>query len=774
MIRPHPKRNFVPTAVAIKLGQVPVNAAKQNSPKAAASISTAMPINTAAPKSKVNDALPKIYSYFKAHSPCYSAEETKAKRKKFRASLSYRLFCPFEVFSGAHAPLVMFMCHAQAYDSYLDYVCASECLHNHKPYLGGLSELKIKNIPLLGSLEVIPSSKEIKFKFLQSLESNIKKKKKRPKAGKGQSRTFTIVINKCPLTRFTSTKVVALKEILTTKSVVTLTQGIMVNSRRPKAPKSVGCLNCYVIAKIIGYGDYQIGNVTISRVYYIEGLRHNLFSVGQFYDSDLEVAFRKHTCFVHNLEGVVLLMGSRGTNLYTLSIGDMMKSSPIYLLSKASKTESCKKQSHKSKSKDTNQEKLYLLHMDLCGPMHVESTNGKKYILVIVDDYSWFTWVKFLRSKDEAPEFIINFLKMIQVRLNAAVRNIHTDNGTEFVNQILRNYYEDVGISHETSVARTPQQNVAATCYTQNCSLLRLRHGKTPYELLHDIKPDLSYLYVFGALCYPTNDSDDLGKLKAKADVGIFIGYAPTKKAYRIYNRCTRRIMETIHVDFDELTVMASEQSSSGPALHEMTPRTLSSGLVPQPPSSTPFVPPTRNNWDTLLQPLFDEYFRPPPCVDHPVPKVATPVPAISTSTSSLILVDQDAPSPSTLQTPQESPSHVIPPGTKEVDHDIEVAHMDNNPQFGIPILEPSSEESSSHVVIPNNVHSVNQPPEHISKWTKDHPIDNVIGDPSRPVSTRHQLQNEALFYYFDAFLSSVEPKSYKEALTESFWIEAM
>ncbi|GKD06916.1 retrovirus-related pol polyprotein from transposon TNT 1-94 [Tanacetum coccineum] len=118
-----------------------------------------------------------------------------------------------------------------------------------------------------------------------------------------------------------------------------------------------------------------------------------------------------------------------------------------------------KKQSHKPKSEDTNQEKLYLLHMDLCGPMRVASINGKKYILVIVDDYSRFTWVKFLASKDEAPDFIIKFLKMIQVRLNASIRNIRTDNGTEFVNQTLRNYYESVGISHETSVAQSPQQN---------------------------------------------------------------------------------------------------------------------------------------------------------------------------------------------------------------------------------------------------------------------------------------------------------------------------
>ncbi|GJV93811.1 retrovirus-related pol polyprotein from transposon TNT 1-94 [Tanacetum coccineum] len=116
----------------------------------------------------------------------------------------------------------------------------------------------------------------------------------------------------------------------------------------------------------------------------------------------------------------------------------------------------------------------------------------------------------------------------------------------------------------------------------------------------------------------------------------------------------------------------------------------------------------------------------------------------------------------------------IIPLGVEEVDHDIEVAHMDNNPFVEFLIPEPSSEESSTQVVIPNHVHSINQPPEHINKWTKDHPIDNVIGDPSRPVSTRQQLQDEALFCYFDAFLSSVEPKSYKDALTESCWIEAM
>ncbi|GJY31130.1 retrovirus-related pol polyprotein from transposon TNT 1-94 [Tanacetum coccineum] len=236
------------------------------------------------------------------------------------------------------------------------------------------------------------------------------------------------------------------------------------------------------VATILSYGDFQIGNVTISRVYYVEGLGHNLFSVGQFCDSNLEVAFRQHTYFIRNLEGVDLLTRSRGKNLYTLSLGDMMASSPICLLLKASKTKSwlwhrclpkvkfekdhpcsacamgkSKKKSHTPKSEDTNQEKLYLLHMDLCGPMCVASVNGKKYILVIIDAYSLFTWVKFLRAKDEAPDFIIKFLKMIQVRLKVPVRRIRKDNGTKFVNQTLREYYEKVVLSHETSVARFPQ-----------------------------------------------------------------------------------------------------------------------------------------------------------------------------------------------------------------------------------------------------------------------------------------------------------------------------
>ncbi|GJR06541.1 retrovirus-related pol polyprotein from transposon TNT 1-94 [Tanacetum coccineum] len=160
--------------------------------------------------------------------------------------------------------------------------------------------------------------------------------------------------------------------------------------------------------------------------------------------------------------------------------------------------------------------------------------------------------------------------------------------------------------------------------------------------------------------------------------------------------------------------------------------------------------------------------------VDSQVLAVIAPEPAVSTGTPSSTIIDQDAPSTSTSQTPPETPSPVIPLGVEEADHDIEVAHMVNNPVVEFLIPEPSSEESSTQVVILNHMHSINQPPEYINKWTNDHPIDNVIGNTSREVSTRQQLQDEALFCYFDAFLSSVELKSYKDALTESCWIESM
>ncbi|GJU85656.1 retrovirus-related pol polyprotein from transposon TNT 1-94 [Tanacetum coccineum] len=413
-----------------------------------------------------------------------------------------------------------------------------------------------------------------------------------------------------------------------------------------------------------------------------------------------------------HISAATYFWGYYSNNLYTLSLENMMASSPICLLSKASKTKSwlwhlrlshlnfgainhlarhglvrglpklnfekdhlcsacamgkSKNKPHKPISEDNNQEKLYLLHMDLCGLMRFASVNGKKYILVIVNDYSRFTWVKCLRSKDEAPNFIIKFLKMIQVPLKVPVRRIRTDNGTEFVNQTLREYYEKVGISHETSVARYPQQN--GIVERRNRTLIKVARTMLIY---------------------------------AKAP--LFLWAEAVATTY-----------------FDELTSMASEHSSLGPALHEMTPATISSGLVPNPPPSTP--------------------------VDLPSPEVIAPI-------AEVVALELVA---STVHLPQQ----------------LCCTH-ENDPFFGIPIPENDYEASSSLDVIPTVVHTAAHNSEHITKWTKDHPLDNIIGELKRPVSTRLQLHEQALFCYYDAFLTTVEPKNYIDALTQACGIEAM
>ncbi|GJT09197.1 retrovirus-related pol polyprotein from transposon TNT 1-94 [Tanacetum coccineum] len=240
-------------------------------------------------------------------------------------------------------------------------------------------------------------------------------------------RTFTIVGNACPLTRITTTTEAPLRKPVvldneTSKPAVTL-----VYSRKPRKSKT---------------------NVPISKSKVLKSVSTNKKEPSPSWGS---IVFDVPSSSLDECRSSKLFSARHGLVQGLLKL----KFEKDHLCSACAMGKS-KKKPHKPKSEDTNQEKLYLLHIDLCGPMRIASVNGKKYILVIVDDYSQFTWVKFLRSKDEAPDFIIKFLKMIQVRLKVTVRRIRTDNGTEFVNQTLREYYERIGISHETSVARSP------------------------------------------------------------------------------------------------------------------------------------------------------------------------------------------------------------------------------------------------------------------------------------------------------------------------------
>ncbi|GJT83839.1 retrovirus-related pol polyprotein from transposon TNT 1-94 [Tanacetum coccineum] len=294
-----------------------------------------------------------------------------------------------------------------------------------------------------------------------------------------------------------------------------------------------------------------------------------------------------------------------------------------------------KKASHPLKAENTNTEVLHTLHMDLCGPMRTESINGKKYVLVIVDDYTRY-----------------------------------------------------------------------------GCTL----HGKTYYELLKGKKPNLQYFRVFGSLCYPTNDYDDVGKLKAKADIGIFVGYAPTKKAYRIYNKRTRKIQETVHVAFDELTEgLTSVQTSSGLAPQQMTSvpnstelelTALQSGrsrsaLVkdPEPPS----VPPTKKQVDDLFQWFDDDEVVPiPPVVPiTPVNVPAAPAPENANGSPSTTVISEGAPAVTESLLPHQVPL----PDTSDSDIETLFDNVDSNVFDTYTVPETDSEASSSNTVNIDSYH---------------------------------------------------------------------
>src|ERR1044072_7930185 len=214
---------------------------------------------------------------------------------------------------------------------------------------------------------------------------------------------------------------------------------------------------------------------------------------------------------------------------------------------------------------------LELLHIDLFGPVKTASISGKKYGLVIVDDYSRWTWVKFLRSKDESHSVFSIFCTQVQNEKNCKIVKVRSDHGGEFENKDFENLFDSNGISHDFSCPTTPQQNgvverknrtlqemartmiqetdmakhflaeaVNTTCYIQNRISIRPILNKTPYELWNNKKPNISYFHPFGCTCYVLNSKDKLSKLDSKAQTCIFLGYSERPKGYRVYNKETQ------------------------------------------------------------------------------------------------------------------------------------------------------------------------------------------------------------------------------------------
>ncbi|GJU26464.1 integrase, catalytic region, zinc finger, CCHC-type containing protein, partial [Tanacetum coccineum] len=280
---------------------------------------------------------------------------------------------------------------------------------------------------------------------------------------------------------------------------------------------------------------------------------------------------------------------------------------------------------------------------------------------------------------------------------------------------------------------------VATACYTPNRSLIHTRHNKTPYELVHEMSHD-HYFSSLGALCYPINDNEDLGKLQPTTDIGIFVGYAPSRKGYIIYNKRTQRIMETIHAQFDEPSEpMAPVQLSTGPMPSLLTPGQISSWLVP----------------NLVLSSGSCHFSRTP----------------------SSTTIDQDAPSPNhspSSSTLQSLSSHQGVASGSTIIEDNPFDHDDNDPFVNVFALEPSSEASSSGDASSAQSTHVTQPHHHLGKWSKDHPLDNVIGNPSPPISTRKQLATDALWCLYNSVLSKVEPKNFKSIVTKDCWFQAM
>nr|GEW64915.1 hypothetical protein [Tanacetum cinerariifolium] len=540
-------------------------------------------------------------------------------------------------------------------------------------------------------------------------------------------------------------------------------------------------------AMIAGYGDVVIGSMTIKKVYYVKGLGHNLFSIVQFYDKGLEVAFRKSTCLVRNEDGVDLLTGDRSSNLYNISLNEVASNSSTCILAKASSSQSwlwhqrlshlnfatinnlvknnlvqglpkmkfekdhlcsaCEqgkihRKYHKSKTDFASNKPLYLLHMDLCGLMRVESINGKQYLLAIVDDYSRYTRAFFLHSKDEASEVIISFIKKTQVNLQLQVQCVRTDNGMEVKNKTLSKLFDEVGITQQFSAVGTPQQNgivekrnrtlveaartmltfanltsflwaeaIATACFTQNRSIIHKDFDKTPYELMNKRKPNIKFFRVFECRCYLLNDYAYVGKLKVKGDIGVFVGFSKESAAFRIYNKRTRK--------------------SSNPSVSK-------------------FSKASKKDLEDLFQKLYDEYFDSSKIMKSLTTNVETSInekvfhevsESFQGESSSSSLNDDVQQSPEEVILPQTNTQSILNNMIPNVD-EASTSHNVFNKR-----LEDAYFDASTSFHDPSNVHTFYQPYPHEKKWTKDHPLHKIIGDSKSSVRTRGQIANSCIDY---------------------------
>nr|GEY50184.1 retrovirus-related Pol polyprotein from transposon TNT 1-94 [Tanacetum cinerariifolium] len=583
------------------------------------------------------------------------------------------------------------------------------------------------------------------------------------------------------------------------------------------------------IAPIIGYRDLVQGAITIKRVYYVEGLNHNLFFVGQFCDADLEVSFRKSTCFIRDLKGNDLLTASSSQawlwhrrlsylnfdTINLLSMNDIVVGLPKLKFIKDHLCSSCELGKAKRKSKDETPEVLIdflrLVQRGIQAQVRIVRTDkGTKILNQTLHVYFATERIHHQTSKDETPEVLIDFLRLVQRGIQAQVRIVRTDKGTKFLNQTLHVYFAIERIHHQTSVARTPEQNgvverrnrtlveaartmlsaakvplffraeaIATTCFTQNRSLVIPRHEKTPYHIINNRKPSVKFFHIFGSLCYIVRDGKNLDKMKEKGDECIFLGHSTQSRAYRVFNKRTRVIMESIHVNFDELPHMASDHISSDPALkcQRMALEHDNLSLVIQRQANVPQadrIVTTSNELDLLFSLMFDELLNGSSKVVSKSFDVCSADAPNQHQHHTTPLNNHTTPAP-TYQVPTLAPTVTSSENINQAEMNAENDQVADDEFINIfyTLVQDQGETSSRHVDS-SNMHTFYQRYPSEYRWTKDHQLEQVIGNPSQFVRTRRQLELDVEICMFTLTVSQTEPKNIKGAMANSAWIESM
>ncbi|KAI3493456.1 hypothetical protein L1887_41848 [Cichorium endivia] len=632
---------------------------------------------------------------------------------------------------------------------------------------------------------------------------------------------------------------------------------------------------------IRGYGKITNGQFTINRVAFGEGLKHNLVSISQLVvGTGNAVTFNNQgSTITKEATQEVLLKSERKGSMFPLNLKPITGGQSLCLLSKANSDVSwlwhrrlaylnfkdlnklvsmdlvrgmpalkfdndslCSACEHGKQTKQRHPtvinpkitEPLSLLYVDLCGPSAVESIGKKKYILVIVDDYSRFTWVLFLRNKSDAAEEIINFVRKMELMLNKKVRTVHSDNGSEFKNQTLDGFLKTRGISHNFSAPYTPQQNgvverrnrslceaaktmlnfanlpmyfwaeaISTACFTQNRSYIHKRFHITPYEVLNRRKPNVKFLHIFGCRCFILNLKDPLTKFNDKSEERIFLGYYQDSKAYRVMNKRTIRIEETFNLSFDDYYIKKSlhpfPMSSifPKPAIDAIPITTFDSDF------SLLFDPPVRaaDSENQLLgnasvegessnqsediasieggSSLSPREATTPTSSSHAISNIISLYPTVQ-GEPEIVTPNSATTFTSDKATSSSTPAHV------EGEQILNSTSQIHTPQTNNNLIMDDLPSTSGY---PSDIKDIdaegppdfdpNYPP--LDKWTRNHPPSLVIGDVRYKVLTRAQLQQRKLnldktseLCMFNVFISKVEPKNVKDAFDHPDWIEAM